>query len=119
MDHERSMHILIKAVAIVKKAYGDDFTLLIIGKLGPKSYREYVEELVRGLGLVDNVKMLGYVEYRRLPMVYSSANLTIVPSYSEGGPLTTPESLPVGRLWLRLMLGTRSTWRWQVSMIYW
>jgi len=87
---------LIKAVAIVKKAYGDDFTLLIIGKLGPKSYREYVEELVRDLGLVDNVKMLGYVENQRLPMVYSSANLTIVPSYSEGGPLTTPESLACG-----------------------
>jgi glycosyltransferase involved in cell wall biosynthesis len=87
---------LIKAVAIVKKAYVDDFTLLIIGKLGPKSYREYVGGLVRGLGLVDNVKMLGYVEYQRLPMVYSSANLTIVPSYSEGGPLTTPESLACG-----------------------
>ena len=87
---------MIKAVAIVKKAYVDDFTLLIIGKLGPKSYREYVEELVRDLGLVDNVKMLGYVEYQRLPMVYSSANLTIVPSYSEGSSLTTPESLACG-----------------------
>jgi len=92
----KGTHILVKAVAIVKKAYGDDFTLLIVGKLGPKSYREYVEGLVRGLGLVDNVKMLGYVEYQRLPMVYSSANLTIVPSYSEGSSLTTPESLACG-----------------------
>jgi glycosyltransferase involved in cell wall biosynthesis len=92
----KGTHILVKAVAIVKKAYGDDLTLLIVGKLGPKSYREYVEELVRSLGLVDNVKMLGYVEYQRLPMVYSSANLTIVPSYSEGGPLITPESLACG-----------------------
>ena len=92
----KGTHILVKAVAIVKKAYGDDFTLLIIGKLGPKSYREYVEELVRGLGLVDNVKMLGYVEDKLLPLLYNAADITVTPSYSEGAPLVIPESLACG-----------------------
>ena len=92
----KGTHILVKAVAKVKKAYGNAFTLLIVGKLGPKSYRDYVEELVRGLGLVDNVKVLGYVENKLLPLLYNVADITVTPSYSEGAPLVIPESLACG-----------------------
>jgi len=92
----KGTHILVKAVAVVKKAYGDDFTLLIVGKLGPKSYKDYVEELVRGLGLMDNVKVLGYVEDNLLLLLYNVADITVVPSYSEGAPLVIPESLACG-----------------------
>jgi len=92
----KGTHILVKAVAIVKKAYGNDFTLLIVGKLGHKSYREYVEGLVRGLGLTDNVKMLGYVENKLLPLLYNVADISVTPSYSEGSPLVIPESLACG-----------------------
>jgi len=40
--------------------------------------------------------MLGYVEHRLLPLLYNAADITIVPSYSEGAPLVTPESLACG-----------------------
>ena len=40
--------------------------------------------------------MLGYVEHRLLPLLYNAADITIAPTYSEGGPLTTPESLACG-----------------------
>jgi glycosyltransferase involved in cell wall biosynthesis len=93
---QKGTHILVKAVAVVKKVYGNDFTLLIVGKLGPKSYREYVEELVRDLGLTDNVKALGYVENELLPPLYNTADITVVPSYSEGTPLVIAESLACG-----------------------
>jgi glycosyltransferase involved in cell wall biosynthesis len=89
----KGTHILIKATAILRKIHGDNFTLLIAGRLGPKTYREYVENMVRGLKLEENVKMLGYVENKLLPLLYSSADVTIVPSYSEGSPLVIPESL--------------------------
>jgi len=92
----KGTHILVKAVAIVKKAYGNDFTLLIVGKLGHKSYREYVERLVRGLGLTDKAKVLGYVEDKLLPPLYNAADITVTPSYSEGAPLVIPESLACG-----------------------
>jgi glycosyltransferase involved in cell wall biosynthesis len=92
----KGTHILIKAVAILKRTYGDKFTLLIAGRLGPKTYREYIENMVRGLKLEENVKMLGYVENKLLPALYNVADITIVPSYSEGGPLVTPESLACG-----------------------
>jgi glycosyltransferase involved in cell wall biosynthesis len=92
----KGTHILIKAVAMLRRIYGDNFALLIAGRLGPKTYREYIENIVRGLKLEENIKMLGYVEDRLLPLLYNAADITIVPSYSEGGPLTTPESLACG-----------------------
>jgi glycosyltransferase involved in cell wall biosynthesis len=78
------------------RIYGDNFTLLIAGRLGPKTYREYVENMIRGLRLEEDVKMLGYVEHRLLPLLYNAADITIVPSYSEGAPLIIPESLACG-----------------------
>jgi glycosyltransferase involved in cell wall biosynthesis len=47
---------------MLRRIYGDGFTLLIAGRLGPKTYREYVENMIRGLRLEENVKMLGYVK---------------------------------------------------------
>jgi glycosyltransferase involved in cell wall biosynthesis len=92
----KGTHILIKAVAILRRIYGDNFTLLIAGRLGPKTYKEHIEDMVRGLKLEENVKMLGYVELRLLPVLYNAADVTVAPSYSEGGPLITPESLACG-----------------------
>jgi len=81
---------------MLRRIYGDNFTLLIAGTLRPKTYREYVENMVRGLKLEGNVKVLGYVEQRLLPLLYNAADITIVPSYSEGAPLVIPESLACG-----------------------
>jgi len=47
-------------------------------------YRRYVEDMIRGFGL--NVKLLGWVPYEDLPYVYNVADVTVVPSYSEGSP---------------------------------
>jgi len=101
----KGTHILIKAVAILRKIYGDNITLLIVGKLGPKTYREYVENMIRGLKLEENIKILGYVEHELLPLLYNAADITIVPSYSEGGPLITPESLACGTLVIATNVG--------------
>jgi glycosyltransferase involved in cell wall biosynthesis len=92
----KGTHILIKAIAMLRRIYGDNLTLLIAGRLGLKTYREYVEDMVRGLKLEENVKMLGYVENKLLPLLYNAADITIVPSYSEGAPLVIPESLACG-----------------------
>ena len=73
-----------------------DITLLVAGRMGPRSYREYVEAMVKSLGLENNVRFLGYVQHNKLPLLYNAADLTVVPSYSEGGPLVTPESLACG-----------------------
>ncbi|MGC9106732.1 MAG: glycosyltransferase family 4 protein [Infirmifilum sp.] len=92
----KGTHMLIKALAMVKRVYGEDITLLVAGRMGPRSYREYVEAMVKSLGLENNVRFLGYVEQDKLPLLYNAADLTVVPSYSEGAPLVIPESLACG-----------------------
>jgi glycosyltransferase involved in cell wall biosynthesis len=92
----KGTHMLIKAIARLKKLYGRDFTLLIVGRLGLKTYKEYVKDMIKSLRLEKHVKMLGYVENEKLPILYSSTDLTVVPSYSEGSPLVIPESLACG-----------------------
>jgi len=92
----KGTHILIKAVGILKKIYGEDFTLLIVGKLGPRTYREHVEKMIKSLGLEYHVKIVGYVKDKVLPIFYNAADVTVAPSYSEGAPLVIPESLACG-----------------------
>jgi glycosyltransferase involved in cell wall biosynthesis len=92
----KGTHTLIKALAMVKKVYGEDITLIVAGRMSPRSYREYVEAMVKNLGLENNVSFLGYVQQDKLPLLYNAADLTVVPSYSEGAPLVIPESLACG-----------------------
>lgn len=92
----KGTHILIKAIAILKRIYGKSLKLLIVGRLEPKTYREYMKEMIRSLNLERDVVMLGYVEDEKLPILYNSADLTVVSSYSEGAPLVIPESLACG-----------------------
>jgi glycosyltransferase involved in cell wall biosynthesis len=88
----KGTHTLIRAVAILERFYGENFTLLIAGRLGPKSYKEHIENIIEILKL-KSVKLLGYVEDEILPILYNTADLTVVSSYSEGSPLVIPESL--------------------------
>jgi len=101
----KGTHILIKATAILKKVYGDNFTLLIAGRIGPRTYKEYIENMVMGLKLEENVKMLGYVEDKLLPLLYNAADVVVVPSYSEGSPLVIPEALACGTLVIATNVG--------------
>jgi glycosyltransferase involved in cell wall biosynthesis len=89
----KGTHVLIKAVAMLRRIYGNNFTLLITGRLGPKTYREYIESMTKNLRLEDSVKMLGYVEDKLLPLLYNAADVVIGSSYSEGSPLVIPEAL--------------------------
>jgi len=89
----KGTHTLVKALVMLKKM-GAEFTALFVGRMGPPSYRRYVEDIIRRNNL--NVKLLGWVPHEELPYVYNSADVTVVPSYSEGSPLVIPESLACG-----------------------
>jgi len=74
-----SLHTLIKALTMAKKVYEEDIILLVASKM-----------------LESDVRFLSYVQQDKLPLLYNAADLTIVPSYSEGSPLVIPESLACG-----------------------
>ena len=92
----KGTHILLKAIDIFKDIYGNDLYLFIVGKTGPKSFEKYLEKMIKNLHLEKNVKMLGWVDENLLVILYNSADLTIVPSYSEGSPLVIAESIACG-----------------------
>ncbi|MEM1661122.1 MAG: glycosyltransferase family 4 protein, partial [Candidatus Bathyarchaeia archaeon] len=91
----KGTHILVKALAMLKKR-GVNFTALLAGKVGPPSYEQYLNELIRRSGLLENVKLLGWIREEDVPYLYNAADVTVVPSYSEGSPLVIPESLACG-----------------------
>lgn len=88
----KGTHNLIKALALLKRR-GVNFTALLVGRIGPSTYRRHLERMIAVLGLTDHIRIIGPVGSADLPYIYSTAHVTVVPSYSEGSPLVIPESL--------------------------
>ena len=69
--------------------------LLLVAGTGPLVGA--LSDRIRSLGLTNNVRLLGFVPDRDLPMAYRAANLTVVPSVAlEGFGLIVAESLAAG-----------------------
>jgi len=93
LSPRKGTYTLVKALVMLKKM-GAEFTALFVGRIEPPSYRSYVEDIIRRNNL--NVKLFKWVPDDDLPYIYNSADVTVVPSYSEGSPLVIPESLACG-----------------------
>jgi glycosyltransferase involved in cell wall biosynthesis len=87
------LQALIAAFGAISAKYPD--ASLYIGGVGP--IQGALESQIRAIGLVDRVRMLGFVSEPLLPAHYQAADFSIVPSQSlEGFGLTTIESLACG-----------------------
>ncbi|MEM0172410.1 MAG: glycosyltransferase family 4 protein [Candidatus Nezhaarchaeales archaeon] len=95
LSPRKGTHVLLKALALLKRK-GVKFSALLIGETGPKTYRQYLERMIETLNLKDYIKMLEFISSTDLLHVYNAADVTVVPSYSEGSPLVIPESLACG-----------------------
>jgi teichuronic acid biosynthesis glycosyltransferase TuaC len=67
--------------------------LVIVGE-GPE--RGAIEMLARQLGVADRVRLLGAMPQDRLPDIYSSADLLLLPSAREGWPNVLLEGMACG-----------------------
>jgi glycosyltransferase involved in cell wall biosynthesis len=84
---------LLTAIATLAPRY-PELWVAIAGK-GP--LREALEAQVQTLGLADQVKFLGFLPDEDLPVAYTAANLTVIPSQSlEGFGLILLESMACG-----------------------
>jgi len=84
---------LIEAVSSLKDRYPD--ILLLVGGRG--SLLESLEGLIREKGLENNVRLLGYIAEKDIPVYYQAADLFVLPTRAlEGFGLVTQEALASG-----------------------
>ena len=84
---------LLTAIANIKPQF-PDIWLAIAGQ-GP--LKTVLEQQAQALGLHNQVKFLGFLPDRQLPIAYQGADLTVIPSqYLEGFGLVLLESLACG-----------------------
>jgi N-acetyl-alpha-D-glucosaminyl L-malate synthase BshA len=82
---------LIKAVNVVRQKH--KAKLLLVGK-GPEQDR--LKKLVEQLHLEDYVKFMGPIPNEKIPWIYAAADILVLPSLSEGFPVTILEAMASG-----------------------
>jgi len=85
---------LLHAVKLLRERYRFDGQLVLSG-IAMQSQTEILS-LISDLGLSDVVKVLGYVPYGDLPMLYNIARLLVFPSYFEGFGIPLVEAMASG-----------------------
>jgi D-inositol-3-phosphate glycosyltransferase len=94
LERLKGLDILVEALAQLD----DPRPLLLIagGDAQSGEYREELRAKARDLGVDEDVRFLGPVAHERLPMYYSAADVTVVPSYYESFGLVAVESMACG-----------------------
>jgi glycosyltransferase involved in cell wall biosynthesis len=86
MSKEKGYHHLIDAVALLRKEYGADARLLLIGE---GRLRQHLEQLARQTGLSDNFMITGYI--KNAPKLLQYVDCYVISSLTEGLPITLLE----------------------------
>jgi glycosyltransferase involved in cell wall biosynthesis len=85
----KRIETLIMASKILKEKKFKNFTVLIGGK-GPLT--EYFKKLVSDLDVQDVVRFIGWISDDKLPLYYKAADVFVISSEYEAGPLTMLEA---------------------------
>ncbi len=99
----KGLHILIKALAVVKQKY-PDVKLIVPGGgkaengrlVRPTSYTRYIEKMISELGLENNVVFAGNLSAEQVAEQLGKSHLCVVPSAIEGASATLCEAMFVG-----------------------
>jgi glycosyltransferase involved in cell wall biosynthesis len=91
---KKGLPMLLQAIEIAREAFSD--WLLIIAGVDEFGHKKEVESLVHQLGLEDSVRFLGPMYGQDKRDAFASADVFILPSYSEGSPMVVLDSLATG-----------------------
>ena len=99
----KGLHIVIKALAIVKNKY-PDVKLYIPGGgkvengrvVSASSYTKYIEKMISDLGLEENVIYVGNLGPEQVAQYLKNSHVCVVPSAMEGASATLCEAMMVG-----------------------
>ncbi|HTN20019.1 MAG TPA: asparagine synthase (glutamine-hydrolyzing) [Pelobium sp.] len=85
---------VISALAELKKG-GKSYKYLILGKYDQLEYTR-VTDLIRRLGLTEDVRLCGYIKDEEISSYFSLANLFVMPSQKEGFGIVFIEAMACG-----------------------
>jgi len=98
----KGLHIVIKALLIVKQKYPDVKLYIPGGKaksgriVNPPSYIKYIEKMIKEYDLNENVIFTGRLSATEVANRLSKSNVCVVPSAIEGASATLCEAMMVG-----------------------
>jgi glycosyltransferase involved in cell wall biosynthesis len=101
LSHEKGVQDLLGAFRTVGESFSDAELHLV----GDGPLRQHLEQLAAQLSVEGRVIFHGWVDQPNLPTYYSAADITVLPSLTEGMPRTMIEALACGSPFL----GTRIT----------
>ena len=84
---------LIESVPLIKEKHGNNFEILIVGE---GNLEQELRSLSSSLGADDVVSFAGYIEHSRLPEIYASSDIFVLPSLNEGMSNTILEAMACG-----------------------
>lgn len=87
-----NVHLLVEALPAVR-ARVPGTLLLLAGHRADEDYRARLERRVAELGLQEQVRFLGRVEYADMPALYSASDAVVSIPFSDGLPQTLFEAL--------------------------
>jgi D-inositol-3-phosphate glycosyltransferase len=90
----KGLETLITAISLIKeKEKNSSFYLLIIGGIGKRKEFNILKSQVRELKLEDMVIFANAKTHSELPIIYSAADVCIIPSYYESCAITALEAV--------------------------
>lgn len=98
----KGLHVLLKALSIVKQQYPKVKLYVPGGKavdgklVNPKGYNKLINNLIAELDLKDNVYFLGAITSAEVVRQMQIANVLVVPSSMEGASATVREAMMIG-----------------------
>lgn len=98
-DTIKGLHILLKAIPIIKKVY-NDVVVVVPGNdfynCPSSGYEKYLRQLVNSLGIRENVKTVGRLDEQQMRDMMLQSNLVVIPSAIEGTSLILREAMYIG-----------------------
>jgi len=100
----KGLRILVKALARVKAEFDEEIKLLVIGgdvsgvmhSEAESKEKKHLKQLIKRLGLQEDVMFLGPISRKLLPYMYSLADVCAVPSLYESFGLVAVEAMSCG-----------------------
>jgi D-inositol-3-phosphate glycosyltransferase len=99
LERLKGVEVAIRALGLLRDRQHDDVRLLILGEdshEGEESEKERLKAIASEVGVRDRVDFVGSVAHHELPYFYASADVCVMPSYSESFGLVALEAQACG-----------------------